>query len=182
LLVGHWTPRKGILQALAALRRTWPGITLDLVGEQDRDPAYAARVHAALHAPGLAGRVRVHGRVSTGTLAQLFAEADALLMPSTHEGYGMVLAEALAAGLPIIATRVGAIPEVVRDGEEAELVPANDIGELVRAIERLASSPDEQRRRAALALERARTLPTWAESTAAFEHLLVGLMRTPWGD
>lgn len=182
LLVGHWTPRKGILQAVAALQQTWPGITLDLVGEQDRDPAYAAQVRAALQVPALVGRVRVHGRASASLLARLLAEADALVMPSSHEGYGMVLAEALAAGLPIIATRVGAIPEVVRDGLEAELVPANDVGALARAIERLATSPGEQRRRAALALERARSLPTWATSIAAFEHLLMGLVRRPQGD
>jgi glycosyltransferase involved in cell wall biosynthesis len=181
LLVGHWTPRKGILAALEALRQTGPGVTLDLVGEQDRDPAYAARVWAALQKTELAGRVHVHGRAPDALLHRLFAEADALLMPSTHEGYGMVLAEALAAGLPIIATRVGAIPEVVRDGSEAELVPVDDAGALARAIERLAASPAERQRRSALARERARSLPTWADSLAAFEHLLASLVRTPVG-
>lgn len=176
LLVGHWTPRKGILQALAALRLTGPGVTLDLVGEQDRDLAYAAQVREALRAPELAGRVRVHGRVAADRLAQLFAEADALIMPSTHEGYGMVLAEALAAGLPIIATRAGAIPEVVRDGYEADLAPVDDRGALARAIARLAASPEDRQRRARLALERARELPTWTESITAFEQLLTGLL------
>ncbi|MCC7369759.1 MAG: glycosyltransferase family 4 protein [Chloroflexi bacterium] len=172
LLVGHWTPRKGILDALAALQRTGLGVTLDLVGEQDRDPAYAARVWAALRAPDLKDRVRVHGRVSAGMLRRRFSEADALLLPSSHEGYGMVLAEALAAGLPIVATRVGAVPEVVRGGQEAELVQPGDVGALARAIERLARSPDERHRRAALARERAASLPTWSDSILAFERLL----------
>lgn len=172
LLVGHWTPRKGILDALAALARTSPGVTLDLVGEQDRAPAYAARVWAALAEPALAGRVRVHGRVQAEALAALYDAADALLLPSTHEGYGMVLAEALAAGLPIVATRVGAVPEVVRDGAEAVLVAPGDVTALAAAIEQLARDPDERRRRAALARQRAAALPRWQESIERFDALL----------
>jgi glycosyltransferase involved in cell wall biosynthesis len=149
-----------------------PHGSLDLVGEQDRDSRYAAQVWSALRDPALAGKVRVHGRVSSEALAALFAAADALLLPSTHEGYGMVLAEALAAGLPIVATRVGAVPEVVRDGLEAELVPAGDVSALAQAVDRLARDPDERHRRARLARERAQTLPGWSESVDAFEcHL-----------
>jgi glycosyltransferase involved in cell wall biosynthesis len=170
--VGHWTPRKGILEALDALARTRAPVCLDLVGEQDRDPAYAARVWQALQEPSLRGRVQIHGRVSSEELQQRFAEADALLLTSSHEGYGMVLAEALAAGLPIIATRVGAVPEVVRDGQEAELVPPGDGWALARAITRLASDPGERRRRAQLARERAESLPRWSDGIAAFDRLL----------
>src|SRR5215212_3296900 len=172
LLVGHWTPRKGILEALDAVGRVRAAITLDLVGEQSRDPAYMTHVLSALNDPALAGRVRVHGRVPSDTLARLYAEADGLLLPSTHEGYGMVLAEALAAGLPIVATRVGAIPEVVRDGQEAALVPPGDLASLARAIARLAAGPDERRRRSALAREHAASLPRWSDSIATFDDLL----------
>jgi glycosyltransferase involved in cell wall biosynthesis len=182
LIVGHWTPRKGILIALATLARLGPGVTLDLVGDQDRDPAYAARVGSALQDPALAGRVRVHGRVPDNVLANLYATADALLLPSTHEGYGMVLAEALAAGLPIVATRVGAVPEVVRHGFEAELVLPGDVEALARAIERLAADPGERKRRSRFARERAHTLPRWSDSVVAFEgHLRTLLARTLTG-
>lgn len=176
LLVGHWTPRKGVLDALAAVARLGPHVALDLVGEQDRDPEYAARVRSVLRDPALAGRVRAHGCVASDVLAKLYAGADALVLASTHEGYGMVLAEALAAGLPIVATRVGAVPEVVRDGFEAELVPAGDTAALGRAIDRLAGDPGERRRRAQLAFERARTLPRWSESVGAFEGHLQALL------
>jgi len=182
LLVGHWTPRKGILDALAALTRVAAGVTLDLVGEQDRDRTYAARVQAALRDPLLAGRVRVHGRLSDTALAALYRSADALLLPSSHEGYGMVLAEALAAGLPVIATRVGAVPEVVRDGLEAELVAPGDVPALARAIQRLADAPTDRAVRSRLALERARTLPTWETSIPAFARLLAGLSGTATPD
>jgi 2-deoxystreptamine N-acetyl-D-glucosaminyltransferase/2-deoxystreptamine glucosyltransferase len=94
----------------------------------------------------------------------------------------MVLAEALAAGLPIVATRVGAVPEVVRDGCEAALVPPGDVGALARAIERLAAGPDERHRRAVLARERAASLPRWTESISAFDGLLRRMViRAPAG-
>jgi glycosyltransferase involved in cell wall biosynthesis len=175
LLVGHWTPRKGILEALDALGRVRVPVCLDLVGEQDRDPAYASRVWQALQEPGLRGRVQMHGRVSSEELRQRFAEADALLLTSSHEGYGMVLAEALAAGLPIVATRVGAVPEVVRDGQEAELVAPGDAWALARAITRLAADPDERCRRAHLARARAAGLPRWSDGIEAFDRLLSGV-------
>ena len=177
LMVGHWTPRKRILDALHALERLPSSITLDLVGDTDRDPTYAARVSAALAAPILAGRVHVHGRVSGERLAALYRRADALLLCSSHEGYGMVLAEAVAAGLPIVATRVGAVPEVVRDGLEAELVEVGDVAALARALDRLAQGPDERSRRARLAAQRAATLPTWSASICAFDELLVNVIR-----
>jgi glycosyltransferase involved in cell wall biosynthesis len=110
--------------------------------------------------------------VPAQALARLFDEADALLLPSTHEGYGMVLAEALAAGLPIIANRVGAVPEVVRDGLEADLVPVGDTWAMARAIARLAADPAGRQRRADHARERAASLPQWSESVAAFDELL----------
>jgi glycosyltransferase involved in cell wall biosynthesis len=176
LLVAHWTPRKAVLDALAAVARLGRHVTLDLVGEQDRDPDYAARVRLALRDPALTGRVHAHGLVAADALARLYARSDALVLASTHEGYGMVLAEALAAGLPIVATRVGAVPEVVRDGFEAALVPAGDVAALARAIDRLADDPGERRRRARLAREQARTLPHWSESVVAFEGHLQALL------
>jgi glycosyltransferase involved in cell wall biosynthesis len=172
LMVAHWTPRKGVLDVLRALELTSREITLDLVGDPDRDPSYARRVRGALRRPVLAGRVRVHGRAPSERLAALYELADALVSASTHEGYGMVLAEAVAAGLPIVATRVGAVPEVVREGREAELVAPGDPGALARALERLLSDPAERCRRAGLARERAASLPRWQESCARFADVL----------
>lgn len=172
LLVAHWTPRKGVLEALRALALAPPGVQLDLVGDPDRDPGYARQVQAELRRPELANRVRAYGRVSSEQLAGLYQRADALLLSSSHEGYGTVLAEALAAALPIVATRVGAVPEVVRDGYEAELVAFGDTAAMARALARLAADPAERRRRATHALERAASLPTWEQACAAFETVL----------
>jgi glycosyltransferase involved in cell wall biosynthesis len=172
LAVAHWTPRKRIVELLRALALVRTPVELDLVGDPDRDPAYARRVRAELRRPALIGRVRVHGRVSSDRLASLYAAAGAMALASSHEGYGTVLAEAVACGLPIVATRVGAVPEVIRDGLEGDLVPPGDVAAFARALERLARDPVERRRRAACALERAATLPTWAESCLAFNDIL----------
>jgi glycosyltransferase involved in cell wall biosynthesis len=179
LAVAHWTPRKRIVDLLRALALVRAPVELDLVGDPDRDPAYARRVRAELRRPGLSGRVRVHGRVSSERLAALYAAAGAMVLASSHEGYGTVLAEAVACGLPIVATRVGAVPEVVRDGCEGELVPPGDVAALARALERLARDPRERRRRAARALERSSTLPTWAESCLAFGEVLARAVKHP---
>ena len=72
------------------------------------------------------------------------------------------------------ASRVGAVPEVVRDGLEAELVSPGDVGAMARAITRLAD-PEERQRRAAHARERAASLPRWSASVAAFDALLTRL-------
>jgi len=172
LLVSHWTPRKDVLTALRALALAPAGVTLDLVGDGDRDPEYGRRVTAALAHPALTGRVRVHGVVSAEDLAGLYARADAFLLTSTHEGYGMVLAEALRAGLPIVATRAGAIPDVVGDGAGAELVAPRDARSIARILRSLADDPDERARRAALASARGLLLPTWRASIASFDTIL----------
>jgi glycosyltransferase involved in cell wall biosynthesis len=121
---------------------------------------------------GLAARVRVHGRVSSERLRELYRSADTLLLCSKYEGYGMVLAEGLAAGLPIVATRVGAVPEVVGDGQGAELVAPGDVAGLARALTMLADDSVERKRRAELARQRAAQLPSWSESVAAFDEML----------
>ena len=172
LMVAHWTPRKGILDALRALSLASDNVTLDLVGETDRDLHYTEQVQATLAAAGLNGRVRLHGRVSSACLSTLYRSADALLLCSSHEGYGMVLAEGLAAGLPIVATRVGAVPEVVGTAGGAELVEPGDVVGLARALDRLASDGAERVRRSSLAREHATTLPTWSDSISAFDALL----------
>lgn len=174
LTVAHWTPRKGIVEGLKAVALSPPDVRLDLAGDPDRDPEYARRVRTELRRPELAGRVRVHGRVSAERLAELYRDADAYLSPSSHEGYGMVLAEALVAGLPIVATAVGAVPELVRDGREAELVPRGDVVGLARALRRLAHDPAERRRRSDWARERAASLPGWDESGATFADIVAG--------
>ncbi|MCC6848923.1 MAG: glycosyltransferase [Deltaproteobacteria bacterium] len=135
-VVGALEERKGhdvLLDALA--RDPDPGHVVLIAGDGTRAPALRARA-AAL---GLADRVRFLGRVED--VAPLLAAADALVMPSRREGLGVAALEAMAAGLPVVASRVGGLPEAVVDGETGLLVPPGDAAALAAALARLAADP-----------------------------------------
>lgn len=132
--VGALEARKGhtvLLDALAPL--AVPSLVVVCAGEGGERDALTART-AAL---GLGATVRWLGRVND--VAALLAAADVLVMPSRHEGLGVAALEAMAAGLPVIASRVGGLPEAVADGETGLLVPPGDPAALAAAIARLAA-------------------------------------------
>lgn len=94
---------------------------------------------------GLEDAVRFTGRIGTEELVREYSKAEIAVTASVYEGFGLPAAEAMACGVPVIATRAGALPEVVKDGETGILVPPYDAGALARAIRRLQT--DEQLRR-----------------------------------
>ncbi|MGN9908642.1 glycosyltransferase [Phytohabitans sp. LJ34] len=112
LCVAAVTPRKAQDLLVAALA-TLPDVdwTCTVVGALDRDPAYAARVTAA--AAELDGRVTFTGPLAGADLDARYAAADLLVLPSHAETYGMVVTEALARGVPVLATEVGGVPEAL---------------------------------------------------------------------
>jgi glycosyltransferase involved in cell wall biosynthesis len=89
-----------------------------------------------------AGRITVRGFVEHGAVPDVLASLDVLVLPSVYEEMGSVLVEAMAAGLPVVASDVGGIPEVVRDGETGLLVPPGDAVALATALDRLMADPD----------------------------------------
>ncbi len=139
LTVAWLDPKKGhrfLLDALAALGRD--DVTLDLVGGGELRPeleAQAARL-------GLVGRVRFLGPLSKEGVAELMRRADLLLLPSLHENLPVVLAEAMASGLPAVATRVGGVADLVDSEDAGTLVEPGDPGALAEAIRRRLDSPE----------------------------------------
>ncbi len=97
---------------------------------------------------GVDGRTRFLGSVSRDVVLRLFRAADATVLSSSWENLPHTVLEALAVGSPVIATAVGGVPEVVRDGENGLLVPPNDADALSASIRRLLED-DELRRRLA---------------------------------
>ncbi len=93
---------------------------------------------------GLTDRVIFLGQ--RDDVPDLLGLADLFLLTSINEGFGLVLVEAMACALPVVATRVGGIPEVVADGTSGILVPAGDLPALARALERLIANPELRRR------------------------------------
>jgi glycosyltransferase involved in cell wall biosynthesis len=171
LCVAQWIPRKGILDLVRAWTlRERPGAALELVGETDADPGYAASVRAAIVASPDAS-ITLRGPVDDATLAAAYAAADLFALPSRYEGYGIVYAEALAHGLPVIASDVGPVPDLV--GEEAALlVPPGDVEALSGALDLLLDDPGLRGRMSDSARRRAETLPHWEDTAAGFLRVL----------
>ncbi|MGQ9874122.1 MAG: glycosyltransferase [Chloroflexus sp.] len=161
IAVAQWIPRKN----LAHLVRVWGQVAehpwrLELIGESDADPVYAGEVWQAIqHCPA---NVIVRGVLADDELAERYACASLFALPSQFEGYGLVFAEALACGLPVIAGAVGPLPELV--GAGGFLVPPDDEQALAIAL-RLAMSDSHLRRRLSdAAQQQAHTLPRWHDT------------------
>jgi len=169
LCVGNWIRRKGILDVLDALARLpRDAATLHLVGDDDADPRYAARVRARLRDPALAERVVVHGPRPAAEVAAMYEAADLFVLPSTKEPYGTVLGEALAAGLPVVGWDAGNLPHLATNGREGVVLPVGDVDGLGAALHDLVT--DEQRRAemAEAARRRGAALPTWDDTAREF--------------
>ncbi len=111
---------------------------------------------------GLATSVEMVGHVPSGpALAPLYRAADVFCLPSMQENFGVVLLEAMAAGLPIAAFNAGAVPEVARNGHEALLADANDFSVLAAHITHLLQDAGERRRLGAAGMERVECHYRW---------------------
>jgi glycosyltransferase involved in cell wall biosynthesis len=174
LCVATLTPRKGhdrLIRALARLRdRDW---RLTLVGSTDRDGETGERIRRLVHRSSLDDRVSFAGEAHGAALDEHYRQADVFVLPTFHEGYGMVVAEALAFGLPIVSTRTGGIPDLV--GEEAGVLadPADDQG-FGEALRRVVDDDGLRKRMAAAARRAALDLPTWEHSGRLLSDALEG--------
>jgi phosphatidyl-myo-inositol dimannoside synthase len=144
LAVGRMYPRKrfvDLLQAAARLRAGNGAARFRIVG---RGPEWdsVARVHAEL---GLADTVTLLGDLTRDQLAAEYANADCFCLPSVQEGFGIVFLEAMAAGLPVVACRAAAVPEVVLDGETGVVVPPRDPDALARGLAEVLAHPERAR-------------------------------------
>lgn len=136
LFVGQLRPQKGIAEAIAASRALPEGATLTVVGP----PMPGFDIAAA----DLGPRCTYRGAVAPGEIPGLLAAHDVLVFPTYHEGEGMagIVIEAMQLGLPVIATRWRALPELVEDGASGLLVPPRDADALAAAMARLAGDGD----------------------------------------
>jgi glycosyltransferase involved in cell wall biosynthesis len=170
LAAGAVIPRKGYDVLVAALARLahlrW---RLIIAGDGGRSPETFRQLKADIAALDLADRITLLGAVSSEQLASLYQRCDLFALPSRFEGYGMVFAEAIAHGLPVVGTTAGAIPQTV-PAAAGVLVPPDDVEALAAALQRLIEDPAERERLAAAA--RAARFPSWHEQALAFARLL----------
>jgi glycosyltransferase involved in cell wall biosynthesis len=140
-----------------------------LAGPLDRDPDFVEHLQTRIARLGYGHRVRLTGVLTGAALSRAYATADLLVAPSRSETYGMAVTEALAHGLPVLATAVGGLPEALGtsiDGTRpGHLVPSGDPAALAAAIrDWLADERHRQRLRAA-ARKRRSNLPGWDQTT-----------------
>lgn len=175
LAIGSIVPRKGydiLVAALALLADlAWH---LTIAGDRSRDADTASRLDADIARHKLGDRVTVLGAISPDEVAALYSGADVFVLASRFEGYGMVYAEAMTHGLPVVGTNAGAIPEVV-PASAGILVPPDDIAALAIALRRLIVSADERHRFAEGALAAATRLPSWQDSAKVFSRVIASV-------
>jgi glycosyltransferase involved in cell wall biosynthesis len=136
LFVGWLLEAKGVRELLAAARAL-PAARFTLVGPES--PPFRASVDAELRALG--ERVRLLPTAPREEIFRLYREADVFVLPTWREGFPNVVVEAMAAALPVVATPVGAIGEIVEDGRTGILVPVRDAAALEAALRRLIDDP-----------------------------------------
>jgi glycosyltransferase involved in cell wall biosynthesis len=156
LYVGLLTPRKGVVDLLTAARllrdREIPHELWLLGGTPDEGPTAEAEVRAALD-----GTARLLGTRPPEEMPAAFAEADVFCLPSWWEAMPLSILEAMAAGLPVVATDVGDVARAVEHGVTGLVVPAHDPEGLAEALATLLADPDLRRRMGAAGRERATT-------------------------
>ena len=146
LFVGRLVERKGVSHLVDAASRLLPSVDVRLVIVGDGPER--ARIEARIREQGLDGRVVVRGRVSEAELQAAYAAADAFVLPAVVDrrgdtgGLGVVLLEAMNHRVPVIASAIGGITDIVEDGVSGLLVPPGDATALAAALERLARAPD----------------------------------------
>jgi glycosyltransferase involved in cell wall biosynthesis len=184
LCVAAVTPRKGqdvLVEALAAVADLpWSCL---FVGALHRDLGYVERVREAARAHGLDARVQLVGPRTGDDLAATYAAADLLLLASHAEPFGMVVTEALAGGIPVLATGVGGVPEAfghTPDGRRPGiLVGPGDPTAFAAALRRWLTEPGLRSRLRAAARVRRAALPGWDVTTAQLASVLADAGRPP---
>ena len=172
LAVGSVVPRKGydlLVQALASFKHLdW---RLTIAGDRDRSPDTTIAIEAIIKGCRVSDRVRLIGAVDESVLAALYARTDLFVAASLYEGYGMVLSEALAHGLPIITTTGGAAAETVPDACAIK-VPPGDVKALAAALQTAMHDAPLRRQLAAAAWSAGQNLPRWEETARIISLVL----------
>jgi glycosyltransferase involved in cell wall biosynthesis len=157
LFCGQMIARKGLDLLLAAFDRlvaTGANVQLLLIGREADLPRFIQAVSASARE-----RIRYEGFQAPESLPEYFGKSDVFVLPSRHDGWGVVVNQALAAGLPVITSdAVGAGLDLVENGVNGMCVPANDVESLYRALETVAASPETATRWGQKSREKALTV------------------------
>jgi glycosyltransferase involved in cell wall biosynthesis len=175
LFVGQWLGMKGVAflrDAFQQLARTYPDLRLICAGTLLSQEEVLASFDDDLRP-----RVTVLPRVDQPALADVYKEADIFVFPSSYDGFGLAIVEAMAARLPIVVTPVGVAADALQDGVSALFVPKRDAQAIVRAVERIVQDPVLRQELGDAAQEAARnyqethTVRAWAHTLTSVDRL-----------
>jgi glycosyltransferase involved in cell wall biosynthesis len=175
--VAHHKGHDVLLAALSSLpHRRWH---CRCVGPLDREPQFVAKLRRQASLDGTDTRVQFTGPRTGPDLEAAFCSADVLVHPARVEGYGLVVTEALAHGLPVITTATGGIPDALGAAPDGVrpglLVPPGDAPALTHAISTWLTDDDLRRRLRRAARSRRRGLPSWSTTVEQIDHVLRAL-------
>jgi len=179
LTVANWTATKGhlfllsVLEGLADLSWTWV-----IIGDVSSEPSVYREFRRRLRESTLKDRVSVRGVLEPVETRLAFSSSDLFVCASIMESYGMVFAESLAAGVPVVGNRVGGVPEAVEDGVTGLLCPPGDTARWRETLRRLISDPELRTRLSQAAAQRRDAPITWAQTAECFYRHLSRLMAT----
>ncbi len=173
LCVASLTPRKGqdvLVEALAGLKnRRWHCV---LAGSDQRDPEFAGRVRALIREHGLEARIELTGELGQEQLQARYHHASMCIVPSHYEGYGMVVTEALARGLPLLSTTGGALADTVPE-QAALIIPPGDVDAMRSALVNWLDDSALRHRLTRQAVAARDRLSRWPESGKRFAEALI---------
>lgn len=172
LCVAQWIPRKGLDTLIAAWQRVaHPEAVLHMYGERDADLAYTQQIDDLIVAARQAGaQIVVHGSVTDDAIIAAYQQAALFVLPSRFEGYGMVFAEALWAGVPVVACDAGPVAQLVGTG--GVTVPVDDVDALAQQLTMLLHHHDQLSALAQAAHRRGQELPRWYDTALAWQQAI----------
>jgi len=170
--VGSLTPRKGFAVLIDALNAV-SGLPwrVTIAGSPDLSPETAAEVRQKIAAYGLTERVRLVGQLDELAVSALYSSGDIFALASFYEGYGMAFAEAMAHGLPIVASGDGAVADTVPP-QAGFVCAAGDAKAIANALRTLLSDDNLRQAKAEAAWQHGQSLPQWSETADAIARVL----------
>lgn len=166
--VARLLERKGIQHLLEAIASPVPlNVSLSIIGTGP----YEDSLKTLTAELGLEDRVSFAGFIDSDSLPEHYRDADLFVLPSQTESFGLVFAEAMASGLPIIATRVGGIPELIRSGTEGILVNPASAGEIREALEYFTDNPEALDEMGLAGRRRIEDKYTWSTIASAYARI-----------